>query len=109
MTKIKNLRRDIETMRETIRLHWQDLSSRNVTAVERDEIRQDIRSCIGDLENLLFRLDHLNPKSDSDTTSKSSSPQIRRAQGLCLPRRARRRPARRLRKERRLSIDVGGR
>ena len=25
MTKIKNLRRDIETMRETIRLHWQDL------------------------------------------------------------------------------------
>ena len=79
MTKIKNLRRDIETMRETIRLHWQDLSSRNVTAVERDEIRQDIRSCIGDLENLLFRLDHLNPKSDSDTTSKSSSPQIRRA------------------------------
>ena len=79
MTKIKNLRRVIETMRETIRLHWQDLSSRNVTAVERDEIRQDIRSCIGDLENLLFRLDHLNPKSDSDTTSKSSSPQIRRA------------------------------
>ena len=79
MTKIKNLRRDIETMRETIRLHWQDLSSRNVTAVERDEIRQDIRSCIGDLENLLFRLDHLNPNSDSDTTSKSSSPQIRQA------------------------------
>ena len=79
MTKIKNLRRDIETMRETIRLHWQDLSSRNVTAVERDEIRQDIRSCIGDLENLLSRLDHLNPKSDSDTTFESSSPQIRRA------------------------------
>jgi len=79
MTKIKNLRRDIETMTEKIRLHWQDLSSRNVTAVERDEIRQDIRSCIGDLENLLFRLDHLDPKSDSDTTSKSSSPEIKRA------------------------------
>lgn len=40
MTKIKNLRRDIDALRETIRLHWEDLSSRNVTATERDEIRR---------------------------------------------------------------------
>jgi hypothetical protein len=65
MAKIKNLRRDIETLRETIHLHWEDLATRNVTAGERDEIRQDIRSCIGELEKLLHRLDNLKPKSES--------------------------------------------
>jgi len=62
MAKIKNLRRDIERNDPS---PWEDLTTRNVTAGERDEIRQDIRSCIGELEKLLHRLDNLKPKSES--------------------------------------------
>jgi hypothetical protein len=57
MADTEKLRRDIDTLREVIRLDWFDLASRPVSAEERQQTRVHIQHCIRDLADLLVRLE----------------------------------------------------
>jgi hypothetical protein len=57
MTDQQKRLRDIDTLRESIRLNYADLNKMVLTGVERAGIRQHIGWCIKDLTELLTRLD----------------------------------------------------
>ena len=61
MTDKQKPRRDIDTLKESIRIDWADLASKNLTADERKGLREHIEQCSGDLNDLLERPDRLPP------------------------------------------------
>jgi len=61
MTDKQKPRRDIDTLKESIRIDWADLASKNLTADERKGLRKHIEQCSGDLNDLLERPDRLPP------------------------------------------------
>jgi hypothetical protein len=61
MTDKQKPRRDIDTLKESIRIDWADLAFKNLTADERKGLREHIEQCSGDLNDLLERPDRLPP------------------------------------------------
>ena len=56
MTKAEKLLRDIEALRESIEIEWDDLASNPLREAERDSIRLHIERCQAELQTLLARL-----------------------------------------------------
>ena len=56
MTKAEKLLRDIEALRESIEIEWDDLASNPLREAERDTIRLHIVRCQAELQILLARL-----------------------------------------------------
>ena len=57
MTDQEKLKRDIDTLRESIRLGWVDMDSKSMTPDERRELRKHITGLVAELTVLLARLD----------------------------------------------------
>ncbi|MFA6163137.1 MAG: hypothetical protein WC685_06890 [Methylobacter sp.] len=57
MTSQEKLKRAIDTLRESIKLDWQDLASKQLTTDERHGLRQHIEWCNSELKNLYERLE----------------------------------------------------
>jgi len=56
MTKAEQLLRDIEALRESIEIEWDDLASNPIREGERETIRLHIERCQAELQTLLRRL-----------------------------------------------------
>ena len=56
MTPQQILQRDIETLKESIRLNWQDVNTPGLTTQEREDIRKNIKWCLDELQNLFSQL-----------------------------------------------------
>jgi hypothetical protein len=56
MTETEKLLRDIQTLRESIHIDWDDLASNPLREEERKNIRVHIELCQIELKNLLDRL-----------------------------------------------------
>lgn len=65
MTETAELLRDIERLRESIRLDWQDLDRLALTDAERQRIREHVQICTHDLVELLHRLDEMEDAKES--------------------------------------------
>lgn len=59
MNEKEKLIRDIDTLRESIRLDWQEIGTKSLTDEEKQGIRQHIGWCQNELDNLLKRLDSI--------------------------------------------------
>jgi len=59
MTTAEMITRDIQTLRESIAIDWQDLQ-RSTTIEERAGIRQHIKACLEDMAELYARLEGTN-------------------------------------------------
>lgn len=59
MTEQEKLRRDIDTLRESIRLGWVDMDSKPLSPDERRKLRLVITGLVKDLAELIGRLDSL--------------------------------------------------
>ena len=60
----EKLRRDIDHLKERIRLAWLDMISKPMAAEERQELRKSIESLIRELNSLWTRLDQA-PKAQA--------------------------------------------
>jgi hypothetical protein len=60
----ERLVRDINGLKESVRLAWMDMLSKPMTAAERGELRKSIDSLVKDLDNLRTKLDQL-PKAQA--------------------------------------------
>jgi len=61
MTQANKLKRDIDTVRESIRLDWLDLASKSLTVTDHVGLRNDIARLADELGDLLRRMDALPP------------------------------------------------
>lgn len=59
MTEAEKLKRDINTVRETIRLNWLELTKIGLTPEESRDVRASIEAFTSDLFSLIRRLDEL--------------------------------------------------
>ena len=59
MTDAEKLRRDIDTLRESIREQWLELAIKPLTRNDREAIRRGINTCVDDLTKLLKDLDDI--------------------------------------------------
>jgi hypothetical protein len=57
VTKIEKLQRDIETMRESIRLQWRELADIPLSDIEHHATRAAILSLVDELKRLLDERD----------------------------------------------------
>lgn len=57
MTSQEKLQRDIDTLRESIKLEWQDIATKQLNITERQDIKQHIQWCTDELKNLYERLE----------------------------------------------------
>lgn len=57
MTSQEKLQRDIDTLRESIKLDWQDIATNQLSANDKKGIKQHIQLCIDELKNLNERLE----------------------------------------------------
>lgn len=57
MTKAEKLKRDIETLQESIRQDWQDLAALNLTPEERLGIRKHLKWCALQLNFLAMQIE----------------------------------------------------
>ena len=57
MTSQEKLQRDIDTLRESIKLEWQDIATKQLSITERQDIKQHIQWCSDELKNLYERLE----------------------------------------------------
>jgi flagellar hook-associated protein FlgK len=55
----EKLARNIEGLKENIQLAWHDMLSKPMTAGERQELRDNIESLVGELNRLHTKLDQL--------------------------------------------------
>ncbi len=62
MTQQEKLRRDIDALRERVRLSWLEMDSKSMTLEERAQLRRHILDLIAALNDLLIRLDEI-PKT----------------------------------------------
>ncbi|MDO9272699.1 MAG: hypothetical protein Q7T94_06750 [Rugosibacter sp.] len=58
MTSQEKLQRDIETLKESIRLNWQELGTTSFKPTDRDGIRQNIKWCLEELQSLYDQLEN---------------------------------------------------
>lgn len=56
MTSQEKLKRDIDTLRDSIKLDWQDLASKQLTQDERKGLKEHIEWCSSELNSLYERL-----------------------------------------------------
>jgi hypothetical protein len=59
VTEYEQLKRDIETLQESMRLDWEDLAKGGLSAESRAGIYRHIEWCIEEYTNLLKRLDQV--------------------------------------------------
>ena len=64
LTEREELIRDIDGLKERIRLAWMDMVSKPMTAAERQELAQSLDTLIKDLNSLRTKLDQL-PKAQA--------------------------------------------
>jgi hypothetical protein len=57
MTSQEKLQRDIDTLRESIKLDWQDIATKQLSPTEKQGIKQHIQWCTDELKNLYERLE----------------------------------------------------
>jgi hypothetical protein len=57
MTARDKIIRDIDTLKETVRLDWRDLATLNLQPSDRAAIRRHIDQCIMDLTDLRAQVD----------------------------------------------------
>lgn len=57
MTSQEKLQRDIDTLRESIKLDWQDIATKQLSLTERKDIKQHIQWCSDELKSLYDRLE----------------------------------------------------
>ena len=57
VTNEQKLMRDIKTLNETIRVDWRDMTKVHLTRKGRPALREHIVHCIGELQELIKRLD----------------------------------------------------
>jgi hypothetical protein len=60
LTEAEKLKRDIDAVKESIRLEWLALAERPMSPLERQNVRQSIAALIETLQELLERLDREN-------------------------------------------------
>jgi hypothetical protein len=60
MSEQEKLRRDIDGLKDSIRLNWADLAHRNLTLQERQDIRQHTNWLIDELKAHIERLEKLD-------------------------------------------------
>ena len=56
MNKQEKLKRDIDILRESIKLDWQDIVTLQLSATEMLDIKQHIKWCNDELKNLYEKL-----------------------------------------------------
>lgn len=59
MTDHERLRRDLDTLRESIRIEWQEVEGNDLSAGERVELMNHIRWCANELSLLLKKFEDL--------------------------------------------------
>ncbi len=59
MTHHEKLKRDMEVLRESIRLEWQDVEARDLAGHERLDLMTHIKWCVNELSLLLQKFEHL--------------------------------------------------
>jgi hypothetical protein len=60
MTDHEKLKRDIHTLRESIRIEWQEVEGKDLSAVERLELMNHIRWCANELTLLLKKFEDVD-------------------------------------------------
>lgn len=60
MTDHEKLRRDIDTLRESIRIEWQEIEAKNLGAAERHDLMTHIKWCANELSLLLQKFEDLD-------------------------------------------------
>jgi hypothetical protein len=73
MIEEEKLRWDIATVRESIRLDWADLASKNLSADQRKAIREHLGMCNSALKDFRNRLDTLSARSHRGSEKPSSA------------------------------------
>ena len=63
-TEREILVRDIDGLKERLRLEWLDMISKPLEPVERQELRKSVESLVRELDNLRTRLDQA-PKAEA--------------------------------------------
>jgi len=63
-TQREILVRDIDGLKERLRLEWLDMISKPLEPVERQELRKSVESLVRELDNLRTRLDQA-PKAEA--------------------------------------------
>ena len=59
MTSQEKLQRDIDTLKESIRLNWNDIQATPLSMKEKQDLRDNIAWCTEELRSLLAQLDKL--------------------------------------------------
>lgn len=57
MTSQEKLQRDIDTLRESIKLNWQDIATKQLSPNEKQGIKHHIQWCMDELKNLYEKLE----------------------------------------------------
>ncbi len=82
LTEHERLLRDINGLKESVRLGWIDMASRPMTGQERRELRKSIDSLVQDLNDLRAKLDsnRVSPKSNRarSTLKRGTQPKAKR-------------------------------
>lgn len=60
MTEVEKIRRNIETLRESMRLGWQEMAGTPTTPEERASLRKHLNWCAREILELTDRLDELD-------------------------------------------------
>jgi hypothetical protein len=60
MTDHEKLKRDIETLRESIRIEWQEVEGKDLSPGERQDLMTHIRWCTNELSLLLQKFEDLD-------------------------------------------------
>jgi len=58
MTSQEKLQRDIDTLRESIKLNWQDIAIKQLSATQRQGVKQHVQWCTDELKKLYERLEN---------------------------------------------------
>ena len=59
MTDHEKLRRDIDTLRESVRIEWQEIEAKNLGTAERHDLMTHIKWCVNELGLLLQKFEDL--------------------------------------------------
>ena len=57
MTRFENTKRDIDTLKESIRRDWEEVSNPNLSVNDRADLKGHINWCIAELKDLLAKLE----------------------------------------------------
>ena len=60
MTDHKKLKLDIDTLRDSIRIEWQEIEGKDLSAIERSDLMNHIKWCANELTLLLRKFEDLD-------------------------------------------------